>query len=80
MPVMDGKKSAEKIREFERKQRIKPCFLIVISGNCSESEIEECMDINGKIQADAFIKKPASLNELSQVITRHFSRVNRSAP
>ena len=80
MPVMDGKKAAEKIREFEKKRGIEPCFLIVISGNCSESEIEECMDKNGNIQADAFIKKPASLNELSQVITRYFSRGSHHVP
>jgi len=72
MPKMDGKKSAEKIRNFEREKGLEPCLLIIVSGNCSQSEVLECMDKRGKIQADAFIKKPASLDELRQVITRHF--------
>ena len=72
MPVLDGKKAAELIREFERKEKIEPCLLIIVSGNCSESEISECLNVDGKIRANAFLKKPASVEQLSQIITRHF--------
>lgn len=71
MPVMDGKTSAERIREFERELRIEPCLMIVISGNCSESEIAECTDRNGKIRANFFLKKPARIDEIAKVISRH---------
>lgn len=71
MPVMDGKKAAQKIREFEVKRKIEPCVLIVISGNCSESEIAECIDPLGEIRANAFLKKPANIEELLRVIARH---------
>ena len=73
MPVLDGKKAAELIREYEIKERVDPCLLIVVSGNCSESEISECLDVQGKIRANAFVKKPASLEELSGIILRHFA-------
>ena len=78
MPIMDGKKAAAKIREFEIKRGIEPCLLIVISGNCSESEIAECMSRNGKIRANAFLKKPASFEELGKVISNHFRPNNKS--
>ena len=68
MPVMDGKKAAEKIRELEKTRGVEPCLLIVISGNCSKSEIAECMNPNGKIRADAFLKKPVRIEDLKQVI------------
>ena len=73
MPIMDGKKAAELIREFERRRNLTPCLLIIVSGNCSESEIAECTDVNGKIRANVFVKKPASIEELSRIIIRHFA-------
>jgi len=57
MPEVDGKQSAAKIREFELEKKLHPCFMVIISGNCSESEIKECLDKDGKIRADAFLKK-----------------------
>ena len=74
MPVMDGKKAAELIRDFESKLKMKPCLLIIISGNCSESEISECMDPDGKIRADVFLKKPANIEDLLHVILEKFGR------
>lgn len=72
MPVLDGKEAARKIRRFENEKCIKPCFMPIISGNCSESEIAECLNKKGNIKADAFLKKPASIEELVQVLGRHF--------
>lgn len=68
MPVMDGKEASKKIREFEDRHGIEPCLLIVVSANCAESEIRECIDVNGPIRANAFLKKPATIDELSRVI------------
>jgi len=56
MPVMDGKKAAEKIREYEKLNRITPCILIIISGNCIESEIKECLNPEGKIRANVLLR------------------------
>jgi len=78
MPVMDGKKSAEKIREYERLNKIIPCILIIISGNCGESEIKECLNPEGKIRANGFIKKPATFEELSRILRMHFKTIQPS--
>lgn len=68
MPVMGGKEAAEKIRKYEVDNGMEAC-LLVISGNCSESEIAECTNRNGKVRANVFLKKPASIDELLNVIS-----------
>jgi len=68
MPIMDGKQASKKIRQFEKEKGLTPCFLIIISGNCTNSEIKECIDENGMIKAQAFIKKPVSIEDLIRVI------------
>ena len=73
MPIMDGKKSAEQIRELEHQKELTPCLLLIISGNCSASEIAECMDVHGKVRANAFLKKPAGIEEICQVLLDHFN-------
>jgi len=78
MPIMDGKKSAERIREYEAAEKLEPCILVVISGNCGDSEIEECTNPKGKIRADAFLKKPASIEDLSRIITLNLRRNSSS--
>jgi len=70
MPVMDGKQASEKIREYETSRKFEPCILIIISGNCSESEMTECLNPKGKIRANAFLKKPATLEELFKIISQ----------
>jgi len=72
MPEMNGKIAIEKIREFERSKKLKPSLVIIISGNCGESEIKECLNKNGKIQANAFLKKPTNIEEVAAVISNYF--------
>jgi len=69
MPVLNGKVCAQRIRELEREKRLRPCMIIIISGNCTNSEIQECLDKSGMIKADAFLKKPVNIDELCQVIS-----------
>jgi len=71
MPEYDGKFAAKMIRQFEREQKLKSCLLIMISGNCSESEIRECLKKDGDIQADAFLKKPVTIDDLIHIIISH---------
>jgi len=68
MPVMNGKVCAQRIRELEKEKRLSPCMIFIISGNCTNSEIKECLDKNGLIRADAFLKKPVNIEELCQTI------------
>jgi len=73
MPRMSGKEAAKKIRQYEKKHDLKPCLLIMVSGNCSESDIGECLDKNGDIRADYFLKKPATFDDLFLVLSQHLS-------
>ena len=52
------------IRAFEKQKNIRQVKIIVISANCVESEIEECLNPNGQIRAMKFLKKPVTLEEL----------------
>jgi len=72
MPILNGKVAAQRIRELERQKGLRPCMIIIISGNCVDSEIKECMDKTGLIKANAFLKKPISLEEFGRVIANHF--------
>ena len=74
MPVMNGKVCAQRIREVEKSRGIRPCMIVIISGNCVDSEIRECLDEKGLIKADAFLKKPVSLDELSRAISKHYAQ------
>ena len=72
MPVMNGKEASRKIRELESKEGLNPSFLAIVSRNCTDSEIRECLDKRGLIRADSFIKKPASIDELLRAVGYHF--------
>jgi len=75
MPVMDGKEAIRKIREFEKKNNMASrSLIIVISGNCSETEIGECIDSQGVDGANIFLKKPVSIDDLSKIIKLAFER------
>ena len=68
MPKMDAKPAANKIRTYEQAKGLQPCILIMISGNCADSEIKECVDKCGEIQADGFLKKPVSMEDFTRLI------------
>jgi len=71
MPIMDGKEASRKIRQLEMENNLEPCFLFIISGNCSESEINECLDQSGRIRANAFLRKPVSIEDLVRTLGSH---------
>ena len=69
MPLLDGKAACEKIREYEISHNLPPCSILIVSGNCFESEIKECLDPNGKIKANHFVRKPMYFSEFQRLIT-----------
>jgi len=73
MPVMDGKKATELIREYERLHNLRAALIATISGNVTESEIGECLNKNGLKQADYFFKKPTSIEDLAFIIKKRRS-------
>jgi len=74
MPVMDGKEAIRRIRAFEKQNGLTPSFILVISGNCSEGEIGECLDARGVDGANVFLKKPVSIEDLSRIIKLAFEK------
>lgn len=64
MPVLDGKMSSAKIRAYEAlsncKNRTK---IVILTGNCTEEELNLCLDKKGQVQADYFYRKPMPLSD-----------------
>ncbi len=70
MPVMDGKEACRRIRELERKYNINPCYIIIITGNCDDRALSECLNPSGTIQAQKFMRKPLKREDFtSQMIS-----------
>jgi len=64
MPVMDGLTACKRIRAYENE--MEACThipIIVITGNCTEIEKDECLREDGQIKADYFYRKPFSYEE-----------------
>jgi len=68
MPFFDAKLACERIREYETEKNLTPCSIVIISGNCFEQEIKECLDPTGKIRANHFISKPIYYNDFQRLI------------
>ena len=68
MPVMDGKICSAKIREFEKANKLNPVIIVILTGNCTENELKECLDKRGSIRANYFYRKPMSLIDCQNLI------------
>jgi FOG: CheY-like receiver len=78
MPVMDGKTAAQKIRRLEREHKVKENTVIfMISENCGELEINECIDPAGEVRADCFLKKPVALEDLKNSILNKMTHIGQ---
>jgi len=65
---LNGKEASKKIPEFEKSRKLNPVTIIMISGNCTESEIPEYTRIDGEIRAKAFLKKPVKFKDFKQLL------------
>lgn len=70
MPIKDGKEASQEIREYEKIKGIEPVKIVIMSANCDQSEISECLDPSGKIRASEFLKKPISFKDLQKSIQK----------
>jgi len=69
MPIMDGKEATRLIRKFEQDQiAFKEAEIIFLSGNCLSKEIEECLDPQGKMRGNHFLRKPATLEDIKKIL------------
>jgi len=69
MPVMDGITACKYIRSFEKRQSRKKVPLIIVSGNCNEAEMKECLD-SKEIMADYFFRKPFGLEDCKMCVQK----------
>jgi len=68
MPIMDGKIACERIRQYEKDNKLKPAVIILMSGNCDKEQIDEYIGREKGHRADYFLKKPISFAEFSQAV------------
>lgn len=81
MPVMDGMTASKNIRDFESEKRLEPCSIVMVSGNCGESVIRECLNERGGVKAQGFLKKPVCFHVMEETFNsmlNHSSSVYRA--
>jgi two-component system sensor histidine kinase/response regulator len=64
MPVLDGIEATERIREFERVNRIAPCFIVALTADIMPENRENCM----RAGMNAYLNKPIKKADLSQIL------------
>ena len=72
MPVMDGITASQEIRKYEEAKNQSPVPIIVITGNCAETEKIKCLDPNGGVRAMNFFRKPFTFGECKAAVQSIF--------
>jgi len=76
MPIMEGKTASKQIRQLEKEFELEPSLLMIVSGNCVQDEIAECLDQEKEIRADHFVKKPAKMEDLSNALNLYKKKIS----
>jgi len=76
MPIMDGKRACEQIREYERQNNKKPTIIMLISGNYDEQQLANFIDKEQTKKADCFLRKPVLFEEFRWACYKHVFRYN----
>jgi len=66
MPTMDGRTVCDKIRQYERENKLKPVVIILISGNYDREQINDYVEKGNR--ADIFLRKPVSCSDFNRSI------------
>jgi len=76
MPVMDGLTASKEIRKHEAKLGVdSEVPIIVITGNCAETEKFKCLNPHGEIRAFNFFRKPFTFWECKSAVQAILSTV-----
>ena len=70
MPVMDGKTSSIKIRQYEKQHNWNSVMLIIITGNCNKKDYDEYLNKDGPIKANNIFSKPFTFVQCWDLITQ----------
>lgn len=64
MPVMDGYKTTQKIRELEETQNLNPTPIVALTADITSENKQKCLDAG----MNEYITKPFNFEELSDVL------------
>jgi len=69
MPGMDGLNSCEEIRKYEKSVgSAEEIPILIITGNCNETQKNKCLDKNGAVRAFNFFRKPFTFDECKSMV------------
>jgi len=71
MPIMDGRKVCDSIRQYEKERGLRPVVIILISGNYDKEQIDEYINPERGRRADHFLRKPVSFSEFNRAIYKY---------
>jgi len=74
MPVLDGMKTAEIIREIERKEKRKRTPIIAVTAAAMKEDRDRCFEAG----CDYYMKKPVSYEHLSRVLKNFLQKTPRA--
>lgn len=74
MPEMDGLTSCREIRAIQKKEGRKEVDIYIVSGNCGDADVRECMDPIRGIGAKDFMTKPINVSALKTIVRRKVNR------
>lgn len=66
MPVLDGYEATQKIRDFEKRKHIKPIYIVALSANALEEQVEQGM-VSGM---DDYLTKPAKKEDVLKILNK----------
>jgi len=71
MPLMNGKEVCEKIRVYERENKLKRSIIVLISGNYEEEDMHTLLAKENLNRPDCFLKKPLVFEEFCWALYKH---------
>ena len=76
MPIMDGLTASRQIRTHEAILGLEDTPIIVITGNCADTEKNNCVDPKGEIRAFNFHRKPFTFDECRSTVQNILAKKN----
>jgi len=74
MPKMKGDESLRLIRDFEKRNGLAPCLVIMMSAYEPEDLKKTCVAENNKLLADHFLRKPIRFDKIQNILKQKFSQ------
>ncbi len=66
MPILDGYEATQKIRDFEKRKHVKPIYIVALSANALEEQVEQGMTSG----MDDHLTKPAKKEDVLKILNK----------